>query len=586
MSAAAAASVLPLPVVIPLGGAVAAPLLARLHRRLPLIVSLLTMLGSTTVLCVIAVHVYSGHGELLSHFFGRWGPIDGRALGIAFAADPFGLAFALSSAAIGLLLLASALSELGDLGPRELGGLACLFQLLLAALIGSALTADTINLFVWFEVAALASYGLTGFFLERPIALEATFKMLVLTSIAGFAVFVGSAMLYSEHGALNFGQLANTLNGHITATDLLAVSLLIAGFATKAGAVPFHAWLPDAHCAPPGAVSALFSALMVNLGIVGLVRVVLQVFDAGGAGHAFLGLLMGIGVVSAVLGALLALAQDDLKRLLAWDTVSQMGILLIGFATASPDGVAGATYHLINHALFKALLFLCAGMVVHSTGETKLSRMGGLARHRPLVTVAFLVGSLAIAGVPPMNGYASLGLIHGSLLDSGQFGLLAATLIAQVITIAALARAAYLGFLRRRAEPYEHLEPSRMGMRVTLSTLGTACVAFGILPGLVIRHVAGPAASIVLHPRSYAAGVLAGHAEVPAASVHFAYANGFDIAIAALTLALGLALAAGYLRAPEPAPIRLLRAAHTGSVNDYAAFVAVGMLVVYTVLRA
>jgi len=458
--------------------------------------------------------------------------------------------------------------------------------LLLAALIGSALTADTINLFVWFEVAALASYGLTGFFLERPIALEATFKMLVLTSIAGFAVFVGSAMLYSEHGALNFGQLANALNGHITATDLLAVSLLIAGFATKAGGVPFHAWLPDAHCAPPGAVSALFSALMVNLGIVGLVRVVLQVFDGGGAGHAFLGLLMGIGVVSAVLGALLALAQDDLKRLLAWDTVSQMGILLIGFATASPDGVAGATYHLINHALFKALLFLCAGMVVHSTGETKLSRMGGLARHRPFVTVAFLVGSLAIAGVPPMNGYASLGLIHGSLLDSDQFGLLAATLIAQVITIAALARAAYLGFFRRRAEPYEHLEPSRMGMRVTLSTLGTACVAFGILPGLVIRHVAGPAASIVLHPRSYAAGVLAGHAEVPAASVHFAYANGFDIAIAALTLALGLALAARYLRAPEPAPIRLLRAVHTGSVNDYAAFVAVGMLVVYAVLRA
>src|SRR5919204_691036 len=198
MSSAGVAALLPLAVVFPIVGAVVAPLLARVHGRLPLITSIVALASATVVLGIVAGRVYAGDGQLLSHFFGHWGPVDSRVLGVAFAADPFGLAFALTSAGLGTLLVVSALSELGELGRRELGGLACLFQLLIAALIGSALTADLINLFVWFEVAALASYGLTGFFLERPIALEAAFKLLVLTSIAGFVIFIGAALLYAD----------------------------------------------------------------------------------------------------------------------------------------------------------------------------------------------------------------------------------------------------------------------------------------------------------------------------------------------------------------------------------------------------
>ena len=148
-----------------------------------------------------APSVFGGRGaRALPRFLEAGGR---RALGIAFAADPFGLLFALTAAVIGAILLMYTLSELGGLGPRELGGYACLFQLLIAALIGAALTADLFDLFVWFEVAALASYGLTGFFLERPIALEAAFKILVLTTMASFSVFIGAGLLYARHGALN-----------------------------------------------------------------------------------------------------------------------------------------------------------------------------------------------------------------------------------------------------------------------------------------------------------------------------------------------------------------------------------------------
>lgn len=577
MTTAGLASALPIPVVIPIVGASFAPLVARLHRRLPLILSVLALIASTTVLCLIATRVYSTPAGLISHFFGHWGPINGKVLGIAFDADPFGLTFALMSATLGTVLLVSALSGMGGLGSHEIGSFACLFQLLVAALIGSALTADTMDLFVWFEVAALASYGLCGFFLERPIALEATFKMLVLTTIASFVVFIGVAVLYSDKGGLNFGQLHHALPGHLTMAALLSLALMIAGFGTKAGLLPFHGWLPDAHTAPAGSVSALFSALMVDLGIVAIVRIVLQVYGSS-TGHAVLGLLMGLGISSALLGAILALAQDDFKRLLAWDTVSQMGIIMVGFATASVSGVGGAAYHMVNHALFKALMFLCAGAIVHTTGQTKLSGMGGLARRRPALTAAFTVAVFAIAGIPPMNGYVSLGLIHESLQKSHQPAIFVLALIAQTITIAALARAAYLAFYRRRDGDYDQFEPIPTGMLVSLAVLAAGCIAFGVFPYPVLAHMAAPAAAIVLHPATYAHGVLTGTATIPHVALTFDYSKPADLIIALTTTAVGVALAAAYLRIREPRPISFLRAIHNGSVNDYAAMAAAGLV--------
>src|SRR5690349_24261015 len=266
MTGAALASLLPLPVVLPIAGAVAAPLLARLvHRRLAVIAGLVALGGATVILLLQAPSVFGG--LVRTHYLGMWTPVHGRALGIAFAADPFGLIFALTSAVIGAVLLLYTLSELGGLGPRELGGYACLFQLLLAAVIGAALTADLFNLFVWFEVAALSSYGLAGFFLERPMALEAAFKILVLTTLASFAVFIGAGLLYAETGALNFAQLHDSLARHLTTPDTVALGLLVAGFATKAGLVPFHGWLPDVHTTAPGPVNALFAGPMDGLGI-------------------------------------------------------------------------------------------------------------------------------------------------------------------------------------------------------------------------------------------------------------------------------------------------------------------------------
>ncbi|HWE54668.1 MAG TPA: proton-conducting transporter membrane subunit [Acidimicrobiales bacterium] len=580
MSSAGLSSLLPLPIAVPITAAVLSPLVARVSKRAALVVCILAMAAAGGLLLLEAPKVLGGYE--LTHFLGHWAPFSGQQLGDTLAADPFGLTYALAVSAIGTVLLICTLSELPGLGPRELGAYACLFELLLAALIGSALTADMVNLFVWFEVAALASYGLTGFFLERPIALEAAFKILVLTNMAGFAVFVGAAMLYSGDGALNFGQLHHALQGHTGPVDMVALGLLLMGFGTKAGIMPFHGWLPDAHTAAPGPVSALFSGLMVDLGIVAIARLSLQIYAQTSSG-ALLGMLTVFGCVSAVLGAVLALAQDDLKRLLAYDTISQMGILLVGFASARSGGVAGAVYHLVSHSLFKALLFLCAGAVVHATGLTKLSEMGGLARPMPIISGAFVVGAAAIAGVPPLNGYVSLGLIHDSLRDHDPvaFGVL---LVAQIITVAALARACHLAFFRRRPRPHGDMEDLHPGMITGLAVLAVGCVASGVLAYPILHRVAEPAAGGLLSPGRYARGVLHSGTTLPVPHVSFEFFSASGLGLSLGMILAGLVLAAAYIRRPEPRPVTWLRAAHNGSVNDYASYFAVGGILTVAVL--
>jgi multicomponent Na+:H+ antiporter subunit D len=580
VSTAALASLLPLPVAIPLAGAVAAPLLARVWAKLPVIVSVAAMASSAGILAAMAPAVFGG--RMIGHYMGHWAPVHGHALGIAFAADPFGLVFALAVAVVGAVLLIYTLSELGGLGRRELGGYACLFQLLLASLIGAALTADIIDLFVWFEVAALASYGLTGFFLERPIALEAAFKILVLTNMASFIIFIGAGLLYAEHGALNYGQLHVAISHHLATSDKVAFGLLVAGFATKAGLIPFHGWLADAHTAAPGPVSALFSGLMVNLGIVGIGRLAFQIY--GPSSTPVLGLLMIIGIASALLGAVLALAQDDLKRLLAYDTVSQMGIIIIGLAAGNASGVAGATYHMINHALFKSLLFLCAGAIVHRTGATSLSEMGGLARRMPVIAAAFVLGVVSIAGIPPFNGYVSLSLIHSGLTDRHEMVPYVLMLIAQVITMAALGRAAWLAFFRRRQEDYEWRAELHPGMTTGLSFLGTCCVAFGVGGFFVLSNLMAPAAAGLLNPARYTSGVLTTMARLPVPSIPFDYGSPSELISVGASVIVAAALTWAYLRIREPAPVRGLRALHTGSANDYAAYAVIGVLALITVL--
>lgn len=584
VSAEGLAAALPVAVTAPIGAALLAPLVGRISGRAALAVAVAGLSGSAGVLAAAAPTVFGG--RLLVHTVGGSGPTGGRSLGISFAADPFGMVFALAASGVGLLLMLYALSELGHLGGGELGYFACLFLLLDAGLVGVALTGDIFNLFVWFEVSALASFALTAFFLERPLALEAAFKMLVITTLAGFAVFVGSALLYAARGCLNMAQLQRSLPGSAStgATAAVALGLLLAGYATKAGLAPFHTWLPDAHTAAPGPVSALFSGLMVNLGIVATARLAYLVFDRSQV--PVLGLLTVTGVVSGLLGAAMALFQDDLKRLLAYDTVSQMGVLAVALGTGNRPGLAGAAYHLANHALFKSLLFLCAGAIVHTFGVDRLSEMGGLARRSPALAAAFVVGVAAIVGVPPFNGYFSLTLVHEGVREAGSPLVLVALEAVEVLTMAALARATWVAFFRRR-HGYDDTHGLAPGMVIGLIGLGALCVAFGLAAGPIVDRAAAPAAAALLDGAAYAGAVLDGTGgHLPVEALHHHFWSPAELGPTALVLMLGALLARWAVRVErEPALVRGLRALHNGSVNDYAAYAIGGVVMVVAILR-
>jgi multicomponent Na+:H+ antiporter subunit D len=211
--------------------------------------------------------------------------------------------------------------------------------------------------------------------------------------------------------------------------------------------------------------------------------------------------------------------------------------------------------------------------------------MGGLARHRPIVTAAFLLGVASIAGVPPLNGYASLGLIHDALRSEAPVAF-AAVLVAQVLTIAALARATHLAFFRRRDDEYDPLERMRPGMLVAFGTLAAGCVAFGVLPVLVLSRLAVPAAAMLGRPDAYATAALTGAAQVDVARPqHFKYFAPSELLVTGGCLVAGLLLALWYVRRyTEPGVVTAVRRLHTGSVNDYAAYSVAGLVVTTGVL--
>ena len=306
-------------------------------------------------------------------------------------------------------------------------------------------------------MAALASYALTAFFLERPLALEAAFKILVLTNLAGFLVFVGTALIYAASTAPSTSrQIYHTVSGHPRTADTIALALLVAGFGTKAGLVPFHGWLPDAHTAAPGPVSALFSGLMVNLGIVAIARLAFQVFTPEG-GRPVLGLLMVVGLISAVAVAPsspLAPGRSEtppgLRHHLAdGRTHGRPGQWRRGRADrcqlppGQPRAVQVDPVPLCRQ--HRARDWRDQTVRDGRPGPPHTRRGGGVHLGRASPSPA----------LPPLNGYAGVGLIHDSLLDSRQYVPFAVMLAAQVLTVAALGKATWQAFYRPKPKKIE-----------------------------------------------------------------------------------------------------------------------------------
>lgn len=375
------------------------------------------------------------------------------------------------------------------------------FYPLLGAAMALVLTAGNglVFLFAW-ETMALCGYFLIMTERDQEEVHAAGFLYLAATHTATLALFALFALL-GDHAVLNTLPAVGSLDG---TTPLAATLFLLAlfGFGFKAGIMPLHIWLPKAHAAAPSHVSALLSGVMIKMGIYGLVRTA-SFFH--GIPNWWGWTILVLGMLSSILGVVFAIAQHDIKRLLAYHSVENIGIILLGLGVALLGrsygvaamvvlGLAGALLHVINHGLFKALLFLSAGSVIHATGTRELNRYGGLLRPMPLTGLCFLGGAIAICGLPPLNGFVSewliyLGLFQGSqpLAASLPSVLLAAPALALTGGLALLCFAKVFG-LTFLGTPRSELGAAHEAPRTMLIGMGVllaACLAIGLLPGMV-----------------------------------------------------------------------------------------------------
>jgi hydrogenase-4 component B len=383
------------------------------------------------------------------------------------------------------------------------------FAVLLAAMMGVVLAQAAVLFLLAWELMAVSAYFLIVYEGERAEVARAGLVYLVLTHVGTLALFAMFLAWRGPGADLTFRSLSAASAGLPLGGSVILLLALV-GFGVKAGVVPLHFWLPGAHAAAPSHVSALLSGVMLKMGIYGLLRVMSLL----GALPAWWGwTLLGLGLVSGVLGVLWALVQHDLKRVLAYSSVENIGIILLGIGVgalgmtyAQPVlavlGLTGAVLHTLNHALFKSLLFLGAGAVARATGTRRIDELGGVGRWMPLTALAFLVGSVAIVGLPPLNGFVSEWIVLQALLRSGmaagstQVAVFAA---AGVGVIAALAVACFtrvfgVVFLGRHRSPHaaEAAEPGA-GLLIPMFALAGACGVLGLAPVLAV----GPAVRVV-----------------------------------------------------------------------------------------
>lgn len=446
----------------------------------------------------------------------------------------------------------------GQRAARALGALTGAFLLAIA---GVLVARDLTTLLAFWELMTLAPAAAILVARRDAAVRAAVFAYVAITHVGSSGVWI-ALLILADAGAI--GDPA-ALAAHGTGTQTLAAIAAIAGFGTKAGIVPLHTWLPRAHPVAPAHLSALMSGLMIKVALYGLVRVL---FEWLGATPRWLGIaLLALGVLSALGGVLWALVQRDVKRLLAYSSIENVGIVLLGlgasllFAAAGEDlwaaiAFAAALLHIANHAVFKVLLFLGAGAFERATGALHLDRMGGLLARMPQTGGAFLVGAMAIAGLPLLAGFGSEWLTLQSLAHLGFDQPLGVALTAAVAlgALAATAALALLCFVKviglvllgpARSDEAASAVESPLGMRAGMLALAALCVALGLLPGLVVPTLAGLAPggdeALLSHQPGLA---LPGAGSLPTL--------GLALALPALTVAL-VRLRGARRAAPQPA---------------------------------
>lgn len=352
---------------------------------------------------------------------------------------------------------------------------------------GTTIADATFLFYIFWELMLVASCALIAVWGDGVRRGTVALKYFIFTHLGSLMVLVALIMIYNATGHDSFSALRA---GVSLTPGLLATvaTLFIVGFSVKMAIFPLHLWLPDAHTVAPMPVTIMLAAAMLSMGTYGILRFPLSMFNLTEMA-AFAVPMMVAGIVSEIYGALMALAERDIKRIIAYSSVSQMGYILFGLGTLTQNGIAGATLHVIFHAIVKALLFMCAGLIIRATGRRDISQLGGLGSAMPLVAICMGVGALAIAGTPPFCIFDSEWMIFSGAFQTPHTGLAFAALFGSLLTVAYALWLVGRVFFGPKPEGLT-LEPLPLAMVVPTVLLVVLALVEGVLPGPVFSWVA------------------------------------------------------------------------------------------------
>jgi len=458
------------------------------HLRLTRLISLSSTIISLIIVGFSTIHILIKK-ETLIYNLGGWE----QPIGICLHMDGLAWFSSLLGAIIALFSLIYSLKE-----KNYQYKFYFFFLILLAGMQGVVLTNDIFNMFVFFEILSIASYILIAYSQEGK-AIKASFNYLIISSLGMSLFLLGIGLIYQGCGSLSLTQIGKTfsIKGGIPPSMFqLTVSLIVVGIGIKAAFIPLHLWLPDAHTYTPTPISALLSGITIKISFLAIWRIIniLEAID-------FQYLFVWIGSLTALIPVIWALSQTDIKKLLAYYSVSQMGFIITSFGVGSTLSLTASLYHLLNHSFFKSLLFFSMGGVIYATGKRDLRKLSGLFKKMPYVAVSFLIGALSISGIPPFNGFVSRSLIATSLK---KYPLpLFLIFLASVGTIASFIKLMmiFLGkertkennsgnFGKEKSEFFpDEIKKVPKAMIYPLITLSILCFLSGIFPSWITRGI-------------------------------------------------------------------------------------------------
>ncbi|MBA2367201.1 MAG: NADH-quinone oxidoreductase subunit D [Actinobacteria bacterium] len=572
-----------------------------LPRRAIEIVSIAA--AAVTSACCLLLLMDASESPLV-YWFGGWVPRDGVAVGIAFVVDPMGAALAAFS---GVLVTAALLYSW-----RFFDAVGALYHSLmlvfLSGIVGMCFSGDLFNIFVFLGVLSVAAFALTGYKIEEAGPLQGAMNFALTNSIGAFLLLWGVALLYGRTGALNLAQMGESLSDRPDALVVSAFALVVAGFFINAAVVPFHFWLADAYATAPLPVCILLGGVVSELGLYGTARVYWTVFE--GPLSSFAGelrtVLLIAAAATAMVGAVMTFAQHHLQRMLAFSVIAHAGLFLVGLAALTPAGLSGAAVYMLADGLAKASLFMCVGILQHRLGGVDEYHLRGSGRRLPATGLLFVLGALALAGLPPFGTYVGKALIEEEAKLLGFAWVTSLFVFTSVLTGGALLRAAGRVFVgwgppvehadvvteregeEQEAETVAGRERTPAVMFVPALLLGAAAFAVPFVPGLLAGSEA--AAEAFTDRAAYVEEVLGGESQpLPEAPAHAGPKSeellpGFLSVIGALGLA---AFTLGRNRLPDRwrratwssvgRVVVGLRNLHSGHPGDYVAWLTLGV---------